>query len=177
LPYLLADGGAAPACFVAGTVQGGGACTGGNDCVSGFACAGGACRKLCCGGDWIAGCPSGEHCIREHVFEVNGKSVPTGAELCYPVNTCNVLDPASCTAPRTACFIVDGTGATSCSTIGAGAAGDECPCLGGYTCVFGECRRLCKAVEGGGTPFCPPAEGQCVHFDRDPTTVGECTPI
>jgi hypothetical protein len=177
LPYVLEDGGIEPACFIPGTLQGGQTCMAGNDCVSGFACAAGVCRKLCCGADWISGCPTGEHCIREHVFAINGTTVPTGAELCYPVNNCDALNPASCTEPHTTCLIVDGTGATSCSPPGSGAAGDECPCLGGYTCVLGGCRRLCKAVEGGGTPSCPPEEGRCVHYDRDPTSVGECTRI
>ena len=39
-----------------------------------------------------------------------------------------------------------------------------------------ECRRLCKAVEGGGEPSCKEGEGVCVHFHRDPPGVGECTP-
>jgi hypothetical protein len=31
-------------------------------------------------------------------------------------------------------------------------------------------------VEGGGEPFCQEGEGICVHYNRDPQGVGECTP-
>jgi hypothetical protein len=30
-------------------------------------------------------------------------------------------------------------------------------------------------VEGGGEPACKEGEGICVHFNRDPPGVGECT--
>jgi hypothetical protein len=106
--------------------------------------------------------------------------------LCFPVDNCNALDPASCAAvqPGTTCQIVDPTGATSCLAEKKGGAGESCPCKGGFLCVLQDpktsissCRRLCKAVAGGGDPSCPPAEGVCVHFTRDPDGVGECTPL
>ena len=109
-----------------------------------------------------------------------GGTIQTGAMLCAPINTCDALTPASCGKPGTACEIVDPTGATACVTEGAGGAGEPCPCKGGFTCIAGgsgsTCRRLCKAVEGGGEPYCQAGEGVCVHFNRDPPGVGECTP-
>jgi hypothetical protein len=65
---------------------------------------------------------------------------------------------------------------TACVPEKTGSPGDPCPCKGGTTCVADTCRRLCKAVAGGGDPSCPTDEGICVHYDRDPAGVGECTP-
>ncbi len=113
-------------------------------------------------------------------------SIPTGAMLCYPVDTCDALTPSSCTAPGTACLIADPTGATACLPAGAGQAGEHCPCAGGFACIDepsmngsggGQtCVRLCKAVTGGGVPYCPSNEGICTHYTRDPPGVGECQP-
>jgi hypothetical protein len=112
-------------------------------------------------------------------FEVQvtpGNVVPSQAYLCEPVNQCDALVPSSCTEPKTTCQIADGTGATACLPEGTGAAADPCPCKGGFSCVGDKCRRLCKAVAGGGEPSCSLEEGVCVHFNRDPSGVGECTP-
>jgi hypothetical protein len=168
--------GKTPVCESAGATPFGGACTSWLDCAPGSICAGGACRKLCCGRDWT-GCPEGQHCIARLIVPVNGQPVDTGAYLCVPVEGCNALDPASCAAtkPGTTCQIADPTGATACLPEGTGGYGEACPCKGGFACV-NKCRRLCKAVAGGGEPSCPPAEGRCVHFLRDPPDVGECTP-
>ena len=174
---------AVPACGPAGTVAAGAACVNAADCVAGHVCAGGLCRKLCCGGDWT-GCDSAsEHCILGLAYAGSGTStVETGAMLCYPIDTCDALDPASCTQPGTTCQIVDPTGATACFTDGVGKAGAACPCQGGFTCVLPDmaktpvCVRLCKAVPGGGAPYCQSDEGICTHFTRDPAGVGECQP-
>jgi hypothetical protein len=170
-------GKAPPGCLGAGTGASGTACQNFDQCAPGFLCAAGQCRKLCCGGDWT-GCPSdSEHCIQNlAVGDGNGGTIATGAMLCLPVNTCDALDPASCTTAGTSCQIVDPTGATACFKEGAGESGDACPCKGGYLCVGSECRRLCKAVEGGGEPSCEDGEGVCIHYHRDPQGVGECTP-
>jgi len=175
------NGGVIPACNLAGSVANGGACTMPTDCVAGHLCVEGTCHKLCCGGDWT-GCGSvNEHCLESLVYgDGKGGTIQTKAMLCYPVNTCNALAPSSCPKPGTTCQIVDPTGATACFPEGSGAAGQACPCKGGFACIDGttggECRRLCKAVEGGGDPFCQSDEGACVHFNRDPAGVGECTP-
>jgi len=186
--------GKTPACVAAGTTATGGACTAWTDCAPGMICAGGACRKICCGEpktlrDFNA-CPAGEHCLLG--FEVklaSGATVDTGAYLCFPVNACNALDPGSCSAtnPGTTCQIADETGATACLSDGNAGPTDNCGvcndagvctrCKGGSICVSHGCRRLCKAVAGGGEPSCPETEGRCVHFTRDPDGVGECTPI
>lgn len=177
-----ATNGKTPQCEAAGTNAVGTACTAWTDCARGSICAGGFCRKICCGADWT-GCPEGEHCLRK--FEVqlaSGPPVDTGALLCFPVNTCSAIDPASCAAIErgTTCQIADLTGATACMPEGTGSLFEACsrarPCKGGFTCVSGACRRLCKAVQGGGEPSCPEVEGRCVHFARDPDGVGECTP-
>jgi hypothetical protein len=167
-----------PICEPAGATPLGGACTSWLDCAPGAICPDGFCRKLCCGRDWT-GCTQGEHCIGKLTVQLDGGVVDPGAFLCLPVNTCSALDPASCAAtkPGTTCQIVDPTGVTACFPEGTGAAGQACPCKGGFTCVNNGCRRLCKAVEGGGEPSCPATEGRCVHFVRDPAEVGECTPL
>ena len=172
---------AVPACSPAGTAQGGAACAQAADCVAGYICAAGTCQKLCCGGDWT-GCDSpSEHCI-EALSYANGMGgqISTGAMLCYPINTCDALTPSSCTAAGTTCQIADPTGATACLPNGTGQSGDPCPCEGGFTCVVASkgptCVRLCKAVAGGGDPYCQAGEGICTHYTRDPAGVGECSP-
>jgi hypothetical protein len=171
-------GNVAPACIPAGQGASGASCQSADQCAPGHLCAGGTCRKLCCGADWTGCASETEHCIQNlSIADGNGGVVKTGAMLCLPVNYCDALDPYSaCGTPGTACLIVDPTGATACVGEGSGAAGAACPCKGGFLCVDGECRRLCKAVEGGGEPSCQEGEGVCVHFHRDPPGVGECTP-
>jgi hypothetical protein len=171
---------ATPTCFTPGNVPGGAACATASDCVAGHICAGGACRKLCCGGDWT-GCDSAsDHCLETLEYGVDGGVLNTGAMLCYPVNNCDALQPSTCTPPS-ACLLADATGATACLPGGTGTAGQPCPCKGGFTCIEPPgkgpvCVRLCKAVLGGGDPYCQPGEGICTHFTRDPPGVGECQP-
>ncbi len=150
------------------------------DCVAGYVCAASTCHKLCCGGDWT-GCDSPtEHCLEGLSYAGTSGAVPTGAMLCYPVDTCDALDPSSCPSPTT-CQIADATGATACLTNGTGGSGSPCPCQGGFTCVVPTgaspvCVRLCAAVAGGAAPYCQPNEGYCTHYTRDPAGVGECQP-
>ncbi len=164
-----------------GAGKSGDSCTSWNDCARGYLCAGGECHQLCCGGDWSA-CPSGESCTRRLLVQVNGKDVDSGAYLCFPVNNCDVLDPTSCQSePGRTCQIVDPTGNVACAPAGQAGAGDPCSetvhCTAGFSCVAKACRRLCKAVAGGGEPSCAAGEGTCVHYNRDPAGVGECTPL
>jgi hypothetical protein len=176
-------GQAAPICVApVGSGQSGDACDAHEDCAAGYMCTEQQCHKLCCGGDWSA-CPSeGEHCIqRLSLGDGNGGAVETGAMLCYPVNTCDALDPGSCTTEGTSCQIVDPSGATACFPEGSGGDGEACPCKGGFLCAdLGDekrCRQLCKAVEGGGEPFCKEGEA-CVHYNsKHPADVGECVPL
>jgi hypothetical protein len=177
---LPVDGGVAPACERAGQTPVGGMCAQWTDCVAGSICAAGRCRKLCCGRDWTGCGTSTEHCLRALQVQLpDNRVVPSGAFLCYPVNQCDALVPSSCATieSNTTCQIADPTGATACLPEGTGGAQSPCPCRGGFTCVEGGCRRLCRAVAGGGEPSCPPTEGVCVHFNRDPAGVGECTPL
>jgi len=168
-------GGLAPACIQPGPVQRGAPCSAYADCAAGLVCAGGACHKLCCGRDWT-GCPAGQSCFGTFVVTLrDGSLASSGADLCLPLSACDPLNPSSCQAAGQQCVIVDPTGSTACMSPGAGTAGRPCPCQGGYLCVASACRRLCKAVPGGGEPSCPTGEGRCVHFDRDPSGVGECT--
>jgi len=177
IPAPDGQGGVVPTCAPAGAAGSGAACVQPGDCAAGHYCVQGTCHKLCCGGDWT-GCPSpDEHCLKGLSFgDGMGGTVPTGAMLCYPVNTCDALVPSSCKEPGQSCQIADPTGATACLPEGTGEAGAPCPCKGGYLCVTGTCRRLCKAVSGGGEPSCPSSEGICTHFTRDPSGVGECVP-
>ena len=165
-----------------GTGASGDACAAHEDCAAGYMCAEQQCHKLCCGGDW-SGCPSeAEHCIqRLSLGDGSGGEVETGAMLCYPVGTCDALDPGSCTEEGKSCQIVDASGATACFPEGTGGDGEACPCKGGYLCAdLGDdkrCRQLCKAVEGGGEPFCKEGEA-CIHYNsKHPANVGECVPL
>lgn len=181
VPALDGNGGVAPACDLAGPGVSGAACAVAADCAAGLLCVEKTCHKLCCGGDWT-GCPSAnEHCIQSLVYgDGKGGTIATKAMLCYPVNTCDALTPSSCPLPGTTCQLADPTGATACLPEGQGTAGEACPCKGGFACIVGDsggtCRRLCKAVEGGGEPYCQSGEGICTHYNRDPSGVGECTP-
>jgi hypothetical protein len=167
-----------PVCLAPGAAGPSAPCVQVTDCIAGYACGGGTCHKLCCGGDWTGCNDPNEHCI----VGLNEGNAPTGAMLCYPVNTCDALTPSSCTQPGTSCVIVDPTGATACIGAGTGQAGQPCPCAGGFLCIqppmggAPTCARLCKAVEGGGAPYCQPNEGICTHYTRDPAGVGECQP-
>ena len=182
IPISDANGGVAPSCLAAGAGTSGAACVQVSDCAAGFACINAVCHKLCCGGDWT-GCPgANEHCIQRLVYSNpgSGGATDTKAMLCYPINTCDALVPSGCAQPGTTCQLADPTGVTACLPEGQGGSGEACPCKGGFACIVGEnggeCRRLCKAVEGGGEPYCQSGEGICVHYTRDPSGVGECTP-
>lgn len=169
----------APECQPAGVATVGAPCAGWNDCVAGAFCAEGTCRKLCCGGDWAA-CPTGESCIRQLLVASGGETVAAGADLCFPVGTCELFAADACAdEPDRSCQIVDPIGNVACAPRGEAAVGTACdgqnPCVDGASCIGGVCRRLCRAVEGG-EPTCPAGEGVCVHFTRDPEGVGECTP-
>lgn len=183
-----------PQCFASGTKIGGQSCSAWNDCVAGYFCLGisgttdggvvpGVCRKLCCGGDWSA-CGTNESCIQQVYLLAPGGTDPVyaRADVCAPVNDCDVLSPNSCSEkPAKSCQIVDPKGNVACMPAGTAGVGEPCdtnkPCKGGFFCVDKACRRLCRAVEGGGEPSCPASEGICVHFARDPVGVGECTEI
>src|SRR5262245_33462350 len=136
VPILDPEGQPAPTCIAAGTGTSGDACDAQEDCAAGYMCAEKECHKLCCGKDW-SGCPSAdEHCFRSlKLGSSPDTAVDTGAMLCYPVNYCDALEPDSCTKSGETCQIVDPTGATACLAEGSGAAGDPCPCQGGYLCA------------------------------------------
>ena len=176
VPALGASG-SSPACQPAGHGKSGDACDGTNLCAPRFVCVGTTCQQLCCGGDYSACDDKTQHCFTALEYQsADGGVVDTKAMICAPANTCDALKPSSCTTAGETCQIVDGTGATACVGEGSGDVGEACPCKGGTLCVANSCRRLCKAVVGGGDPFCQTGEGICVHFDRDPAGVGECTP-
>jgi len=174
-----------PFCAMASENPRGAACSALTPCQHGDACVLGYCRKLCCAGDWTV-CDAGESCFRSFSYQIGNTPTPTGAWVCYPVGTCSVLDPhpAACAATED-CRLVDSQGSEACVPKSAGALGEACGsrtgglCGAGLTCVgqpgAETCRRLCRAEECG-EPACPAAEGTCVHFDRDPPEVGECTP-
>lgn len=183
-PWINRDGGAdevRPTCRPVGPVAGGEPCEPWkDDCAAGYFCHGGACRKLCCGGDWSA-CDEGESCLRQlSVQLMSGTVIDAGVSLCYPVNNCDVFDDSSCAdEPGRVCRIVDPTGNVACAPDNNRDIGDPCDaasqCGFGAHCVGGRCVRLCRAEECG-EPACPADEGICVHLDRDPDGVGECTP-
>jgi hypothetical protein len=181
-PFFNEDGtDVEPGCQAAGDGERGSDCETDLDCAKGHLCVLDQCRKLCCGGDWTA-CDEGESCIRQVDMQLPDDSiVHTGAELCFPVGTCDLLDPTACDDEGRDCKLVDPTGNVACVPKSPEGLGELCEgdgpsvCQRGLTCVGRICRRLCVA-EACGEPSCPEAEGTCVHFDRDPPGIGECTP-
>ena len=177
-----------PRCEAVGTGRSGDACKASTECARGYMCladeAGGmSCHKQCCGGDWSA-CDPGESCIRQFFVQFADGHKEQAGDFCVPVNNCDPLDPKSCdSVPGRECKIADPTGAVACSPKSAAKLGDSCAppnvCAQGLTCVGRAstgyfCRQLCRA-EACGKPDCSVAGGDCVHFDRDPAGVGECT--
>ena len=180
-------------------------CESSSDCARGFLCAtiapspdGGVtpavsrCYKQCCAGDWSA-CDAGTSCIRQFNVRFADDHLEHPLDLCFPTGTCDLFDSASCPddpatgAPRE-CKIVDPVGGVACMPTSTRKLGDSCSattnmCARGFTCVLdgdsnesGHCRRLCRAVACG-EPSCPAAEGNCVHFNRDPAGIGECAQV
>ena len=167
-----------PGCEPAGDAKAGQSCAASSDCARGSYCAIGTCHKLCCGGDWSA-CDAGESCIRTLQVRAGGQVIDAGADLCFPVGTCDPFDPQSCAEESgRECKIVDPTGAVACAPRSDAQLGDACAppevCAQGLTCVAGTCIKLC-AFALCGDPACTEAVGTCVHFARDPEGVGECT--
>jgi len=178
----LSNGSVVPACQAAGSQPEGASCAAWSDCAAGLFCAEGACRKLCCGGDWSA-CPSGQSCFRSLFVRdpATDAAVSSAADVCAPVDNCNILDPNACNErPGLACQVIDPLGHVACAREGQHQLGDSCsrdaPCARGLLCRGGECIRLCRAVPGDGAP-CTAGREACIHFNRDPAGVGECTPI
>jgi hypothetical protein len=182
-PYWTDDGLAVEAtCLPAGDRGAGETCSSALPCQRGYACAAGYCRKLCCGRDWSA-CDEGESCFRTYALQLTSGTIEdSGAYLCFPVGECSVLRTDQCAAGLD-CKMVDPRGSEACVPKSSEQLHEPCSargaCAAGLTCV-GEpgqetCRLLCAAEECG-EPACPEAEGTCVHFNRDPEGVGECTP-
>ena len=176
-----------PGCVSAGTLGTGQGCTW-QQCLPGFFCASDQrCHHLCCAGDWSV-CGPSESCTGTLSLQASdaGSPTPAGVGVCEPVDDCDVFDPDSCPMGKS-CYIVDSRAGTRCLRTGTVQFNGVCNatklCAPGLTCTqnangtSGTCRRLCRAVEGGGEPSCPESEGRyCAHFVRDPAGVGECTP-
>ncbi len=157
------------------------------ECQPGYICSSdGRCHHMCCGGDWSV-CAPNESCTREVELRLGdaGTPISAGVSVCEPVNNCDVLDPESCPAGQS-CYIIDSRGGTKCLTAGSLGLNEICTatelCKAGLSCFLNpppstvsQCRRLCRAVAGGGTPGCPNVEGTiCSHSSAEPPGVGEC---
>ncbi len=167
-----------PGCEPVGMAASGEACTEQGDCARGLYCALGTCHKQCCGADWTA-CDEGESCIRSVDVRAGGEVIAADLDLCFPVGTCDPLDGSGCeNEPDRECKIVDPTGAVACQPRSSADVGDSCAppsvCKQGLNCVGGYCTKLCRFAACG-EPTCTESEGSCVHFQRDPEGVGECT--
>lgn len=186
-PYLSSENTVSPECLTAGTKAAGESCKQPDDCQAGLICtADGNCHHMCCGGDWSV-CASNESCAGTILLASDaGSPVSAHVNVCQPVDACDVLNPNSCPAGES-CYIVDSRAGVRCLTTGTVPLNESCTsaelCVAGFTCVQDpnppystNCRRLCRAVVGGGAPACPASEGDCSHFVRDPPDVGECTP-
>jgi hypothetical protein len=181
------SGNLAPTCQTAGANAEGTACAKWSDCAAGLFCAEGVCRKFCCGGDWSA-CPTGQSCFRPLLVRdaapdaaAPDAAIEANAYACAPVDNCDVLDPNACSdRPGFACQVIDPAGHVACAREGRAQLGDDCSrseaCARGLLCRGGECVRLCRAVAGAGDP-CDARREACIHFNRDPAGVGECTPL
>jgi hypothetical protein len=183
-PQLGTDQNVTPTCQPAGSKGAGESCVW-LGCQPGYLCAADArCHRMCCGGDWSA-CEADESCTGAIELLASGSStpVPAGVGVCEPTDDCDVFDPSSCPVGQS-CYIIDSRGGVGCRVSGSAEAYESCSstqlCKGGLTCVSagkatGQCRRLCRAVPGGGAPSCPAAEGMtCAHYVNDPPGVGEC---
>lgn len=166
-----------PGCEAAGAAEVGDDCEAQIDCARGLYCAEGVCRRMCCGADWSA-CDEGESCIRTLQVLAGGEVLEAGVDLCFPVGTCDLFEPASCEDEQRECKIVDPTGAIACAPRSNADVGDACSpptvCKQGLNCVGGYCVKLCRFAECG-EPSCAESEGACTHFERNPPGVGECT--
>ena len=168
-----------PGCEPAGNGVNGSACATSVECAANYFCAEGRCRKQCCGADWST-CDADESCIRQVYVRAGGQIEASGLALCYPVNDCDPLAAGPCKGSKTReCKIVDPRGAVACEPLGTAHVGEPCKpgasCAVGLACVLDSCRLLCR-TEMCGEPGCPEGSGACVHFNRDPDGVGECTP-
>ncbi len=170
-----------PGCETAGTGKSGATCSSGADCAAGLFCAEGACRQQCCGGDWSV-CADGESCFRTLQVKAGGVVEDSGMSLCFPVGGCDPLSTSSCAA-GSICAIVDGRGSVACIPASTAQPGASCDatgaCAAGAVCVQSDqgavCRALCHA-EACGAATCTGTDVECIHFNRDPAGVGECTP-
>jgi hypothetical protein len=193
-----------PACRLAGERAKGEPCDdtspkAAQQCGPGLLCAEKTCHRPCCGRDWSA-CDPGESCIHQANIVVGNVTEYTGADLCFPVGTCNVLDLEACKAQGQVCRIADPVADVACMPPSSLVAGDKCdndnPCGAGLHCVEDvsaepkdppvtgamcsatrpcTCRRLCPWGDCNNNT-CSINEGVCLHFNRDPLGVGECTP-
>jgi len=179
--FSAAASGVEPGCEAAGDGKSGAACKSGGDCAVGYFCVEQTCRKQCCGNDWTV-CDDGESCFRPLQVKAGGVVTNSGMSLCFPVGGCDPLDPNAC-GKGSSCAIVDGRGSVACIPTSTAQVGAPCDsggaCAAGAICVSlsdgAECRALCRA-DACGSPGCGPGQGTCVHFNRDPAGVGECTP-
>lgn len=166
-----------PGCEAAGAGKAAAACSSGSDCAAGYFCAANVCRRQCCHEDSSA-CEPGESCFRQLQVRAGGVVTDSGMELCFPLDHCDPVDPNSCAAGLS-CAIVDPSGGVACLPTTNAQPGDACgstsSCAAGSLCVNGQCRMLCSA-ETCGEPACAAGQGTCIHYNRDPAGVGECTP-
>lgn len=183
----------APGCRAAGQRARGEPCddkstSAAKQCGIGLQCVEGECHTMCCGGDWSA-CRAGESCIRQGEVKIGDTILSAGVDFCFPVGTCNVLSPDSCKTQGRVCRIADPIGEVACMPPSDLVQGDPCDhehqcgpllhCVGsadpGAAAVPFKCRKLCPWGVCGAAG-CGAGEGVCVHFNRDPRGVGECTP-
>ena len=115
-------------------------------------------------------------------LDTGEEPISTGAHVCYPKG-CDLFTSAECESDFD-CKIINAAGDTACIPPSPEELGEPCGapsiCGRGLTCVGPDggqktCRRLCRH-EACGEPACQPGEGACVHFNRNPEGVGECTP-
>ena len=191
--------GATPACIprerlrrrrprlrAAGAGRPGAACTQTSvgDCAAGYLCGPGrhATSSAAAATGRAATAPT-EHCVRGPlVREPHGGKVSTGAMLCYPVGACDAARarraapspgrparsstrPAPPRASRRA-------PAARASPAPARAASPASRSRWGATSAY----RLCKAVPGGGAPYCQTARGPAPTTRAIRPGVGECGP-
>jgi hypothetical protein len=156
---------AAPSCAPAGTAGDGSWCKSSAECAPTYDCVGaGTCQRYCCSGN--AQCLAYQFCDIQPTAAASTVRVPVCMPI-HPIDGCLLLVPDSCPLTQT-CAVVRENGATSCVSVGAAKAGDECEtdhCGAGLVCLGTpgqrRCYQLCHTTNAAAADECSTTQQQC----------------
>lgn len=144
-------------------------CASESDCGVGLTCApsgrGLVCARLCCG---TAQCEVGEQCI----------SSRGSWGHCLTPSNCDLAPASAGACPMgTSCYLIDGSGASSCLSPGMLPEGELCygpnDCVSGTLCVGIPNRRCATLCSLGSAPSCQMGQ-RCVEQSYLPRNLGLC---